>query len=301
MTGRWRMPDEAEEPGAGPSKDPPRSPRSRHHPVPDNAEMAQHSPILAAPGVLRSESYLTVQTRQAQRLILGRRFEDGTPGILGMMRFATLLRPIWSGARADDPFADWWLVRIHDAVEESERELLALKQHVELVLKRMPAMTVTVAQSVEPLRVPLTFSNPYAFRGAYLLAHYDEVVRGVLTARHVALLERDSTVTLLGEAARHARRAYLSALGYQFLGITRDDLRLMTARGVQAQAKMGAVPKDVVDGRLKAPYAPDPAPARLFTLRGAEPGIGEDDGLAATIVTEPEVAPGDGASAGVPA
>lgn len=64
----------------------------------------------ASPGPLRSESWITLQTRQAQRLVSGRRAENGTPGIVGLTRFASMLRPLWTAARADDPWADWWLL-----------------------------------------------------------------------------------------------------------------------------------------------------------------------------------------------
>lgn len=257
---------------------------------------------LPSPGALRSETYLILQTRQAQRLVQGRRAEDGTPGIVGLTRFATLLRPIWNGARADDPYADWWLVRVHDAIEESERELTALKQHIGGLLRQMPGISVSVAQSVEPVRVPLAFSNPYAFRGSYLLSQYDELVRAILTARHVALLDRDRSERLLADAGRHVRRAFTAALGYRFLGINRDDLRLLTARAKQAEDEMGALPKEVLESKLRAPHAPEPArPAsergRRFGMRGATVRpTPEAEPVAGVEVTELAAAPSDGAS-----
>lgn len=257
----------------------------------------------ASPGALRSETFLILQTRQAQRLIQGRRAEDGTPGIVGLARFATLLRPIWNGARADDPYADWWLVRVHDALDDGEQELQALKQHVDGRLTRLPGISVTVAQSVDPIRVPLTFSNPYAFRGAYLLSQYDDLVRSLLTARHVALLDRDRSERLLADAGRHVRRAFTAALGYRFLGINRDDLRLMTARARQAENEMGALPQEVLDQQLRAPYAPDPLPpaserGRRFALRASALRPTADappQSSPADVVTEAGSAPDDGA------
>ncbi len=279
-----------------------------HHPENPAASPASEPDALPSPGALRSETYLILQTRQAQRLIQGRRAEDGTPGIVGLTRFATLLRPIWNGARSDDAYADWWLVRIHDALEESERELRALMQHVDALLKQLPGISVSVAQSVDPVRIPLAFSNPYAFRGSHLLSQFDELVRGILTARHVALLDRDSSERLLAEGGRHVRRAYTSALGYRFLGINRDDLRMMTARAKQAEDAMGQLPPDVVEGRLRAPHAPDSAHAasergRRFAMRGAAVRPVSADASAPEADSEatvPAAAPTDGAEIGEP-
>ncbi|MEC9360192.1 MAG: TIGR03761 family integrating conjugative element protein [Pseudomonadota bacterium] len=209
------------------------------------------------PGALRSQSHLILQTRQSQRLVEGRKSDGGKSGILGLTGFAALLRSIWNGARAGDPYADWWLIRVQDALDESATELDALQAHVEHALQTLSGMTVTVAQSVQPISLPLTFGNPYAFRGAQLLARYDEVVRGILTARHVALFDRDTAERLLADAGRHVRRAYNAALGYRFLGINRDDVSLMTARGKQAETAMGTVPQEVMDGRLVPAHGPD--------------------------------------------
>lgn len=220
---------------------------------------------LQAPGALRSETYLTLQTRRAQLMVQGRPQGDDKQQIVGLTHFAALTRSVWNGALADDPYAHWWLLRMHQAIEESTTELKALIAHIEQLLQTIPGVTVTVAQSVEPARIPLAFTNPYGFRGAYLLAHYDEAIRRIMTARHVALLDSDGSERFLTEAGRHVRRAYNSVLRYRFLGINADDIRLMTARGKEAESVFGNLPPEVLDGRLRAPHAPNPR-ARGFAI-----------------------------------
>lgn len=240
--------------------------------APDASELLETVPgdDDASPGPLRSESWITLQTRQAQRLVGGRRAEDGTPGIVGLTRFASMLRPLWNAARADDPWADWWLLKVHDAIEQGHQELDVLLEHVSGLLKKTPNVSVTMAVSIEPLKVPLTFTNPYAFRGAYLLAKFDDLVRAVLTARHVAMLDRDSSERLIADGGRQVRRAYNSALGYRFLAISREDARLMTARIKEAEAQMGALPPDILESKLRAPFAPEIArPARGMSMSAA--------------------------------
>ncbi|GAC1626349.1 MAG: TIGR03761 family integrating conjugative element protein [Nevskia sp.] len=243
-----------------------KSPTTAATTTPDDAELFSSDALdadadEATPGPLRSESWIILQTRQAQRLVTGRRAEDGTPGIVGLTRFAAMLRPLWNAARADDPWADWWLLRVHDAIELGHQELDALLDYVNRLLKQTPNVSVTVAVSIEPLKVPLTFTNPYAFRGAYLLAKFDDLVRAVLTAKHVAMADRSSAERLIADGGRQVRRAYNTALGYRFLGITRDDARLMTARIMEAEAQMGTLPSDILDAKLRAPFAPEIARA----------------------------------------
>ena len=42
------------------------------------------------------------------------------PAIIGLLGFANLVRTIWHGARADDPYADWWLLQVHEAMVQTD-------------------------------------------------------------------------------------------------------------------------------------------------------------------------------------
>lgn len=250
-----------------------------------------------SPGALRSETSLVLQTHHSQRLVHGRGGEDGKQQIVGLVQFAALTRSVWNGALADDPYAHWWLVRMHEAIEESAAELQTLHGHVSALLQAIPGLTVSVAQSVEPIRLLLTFTNPFGFRGAYLLARFDELVRLILTARHVALADRDTSARLLADGGRNVRRAYNSVLRYRFLGINGDDVRLMTARGKEAEALMGPLPAAVLNGSLRAPHAPDPR-KRSFAIPLTARRRAPIEEPSASEVTAQMPAPSDGADRG---
>ncbi|MCW5587071.1 MAG: DUF1845 family protein, partial [Chromatiales bacterium] len=111
--------------------------------------MTDRKPIslLRQPGALRSQTSLEIQTRQAQRLVYGRRAEGGKPAIFGLLRFGTMLRPIWEGAATDDPWADWCLVQIESQLLEAKEAMESLMHQVRQQLQSQPAMDVAVAQS----------------------------------------------------------------------------------------------------------------------------------------------------------
>jgi integrating conjugative element protein (TIGR03761 family) len=220
------------------------------------------------PGALRSETWLTLETRQAQRLVHGRRAADGKAEIIGLKRFAAMLRSIWAGARTDDPYGDWWLIRIEEALEGSQGALSALEARAQECLQGHPAVDVAVAHSIEPVRIPLLFTSPHAFRGAYLIADADRVIRAILTARHVGLMNRDDSERLIYEAGRAVRRALGSARGYRYKGIGRNDLRLGTARGCEARESMGQLPESILAGTQRPRYGPATAPTGSGFGRG---------------------------------
>ena len=244
----------------------------------ESAGETRHRTAADHPGALRNETWLTIQTRQAQRLVHGRPAADGKPAIVGLTRFSTLVRQIWTGARAGDPFGDWWLLKIHDALEQSKRDVESVQRAAGARLESVAGVDVGMACSLEPVRIPLQFSHAYAFRGAYLLAAFDDAVRGLLTARHVGLMGRDESERLIADAARAVRRAFTSPAGYRFLGITRAEVRQGTARARQAADAMGTLPGEILEGKREAPYGPQAQGGfgALNTRRAARAGTDSD-------------------------
>jgi len=211
---------------------------------------------IGGPGALRGQVWLTVQTRQAQRLISGRIGTAEKPAIIGLVGFADRLRVIWQAARSDDPYADWWLIKVHEGLERV-RELVRTEQTVlDAKIEQLTAFEVAVAQSMKPYRVALQFANPYAYRGAQLIAEYDRFVRTLLTAHHVGILNSPAMESSLNATARRIRGVFAISQSYHFLGIDRTSLSQGTANAVRAREVMGEIPGDILDGSRHAPLMP---------------------------------------------
>lgn len=244
---------------------------------PTGAPAAQHE---ERAGVLRGGAVLTLQTRQAQRLVKGRGYSADKPAIIGLIGFANLVRSVWHGARADDPYADWWMLKIHDALDQAERELSEMGRAIAGRLEGTGALEVALPVSTKPSRVNLNFSNPYAFHAARVIGTFDALACQILSARHVGLVTRDETEGMLHHAGRIVRRVLQSPIGYRFLGVTRREVNHGTAKALQAIDAMGEVPGDVLAGVRRAPHAPavvsepSPDPTTDPTSLRALPNIG---------------------------
>ena len=223
---------------------------------PEQLHQPEDASVDTGPGALRGQVWLTVQTRQAQRLIRGRNGNANKPAIIGLVGFADRLRVIWQAARNDDPYADWWLVKVHEALERA-RDLVKHEQAaLDTQLEQLLALEVAVAESMKPFRIALQFANPYAYRGAQLIAEYDRFVRTLLTAHHVGLLTGAAMESLLNVCARKIRGALAIPQGYHFLNVDRAALQQGTANATRARQVMGEVPDDVMNGTHQAPLAP---------------------------------------------
>jgi integrating conjugative element protein (TIGR03761 family) len=255
---------------------------ARSDPEQGKAQSPEAAAVDTGPGALRGQVWLTVQTRQAQRLSRGRNGTAGKPAIIGLVGFADRLRVIWQAARNDDPYADWWLIQVHEALDRV-RDLIRTEQTaLNARLNQLTALEVAVAESLKPYRVALRFANPYAYRGAQLIAEYDTFVRTLLTAHHVGLLPGASMEALLNGCARKIRGAFAIPQGYHFLGIDRAALKQGTAKANRARQLMGEVPEAVLNGTEQAPLMPrnvrfPQAAARHIRLSPTEAAPTESD------------------------
>ena len=207
-------------------------------------------------GPLRGQVWLTLQTRQAQQLVRGRSATPGKPAITGLVGFAERLRVIWQAARNDDPYADWWLIKVHEGIEVAGTLIGHHQQALDTLLQQVGSMEIIIAASRKPFRMPLQFANPYAYQGARLLSAYDTLVCHALTAQHVGLLDSRSCSAELGVCARKVRSVFAIPQGYRFLGIDRPAVRQGIDESKRARQLMGEVPEDVLSGEHQAPLAP---------------------------------------------
>jgi len=207
-------------------------------------------------GPLRGQVWLTLQTRQAWQLVRGRNGTRGKQPIIGLGLFADWLRVIWQAARADDPYADWWLIKVHEAIADRDALLQRLQRALDEQLAQMGSIEVAVAESEHPYRMPLQFANPYAYQAARLVSKYDALVCAALTACHIGMLDGAARRQVIELGGRKIRSLFILPQGYRFLRIDRAGILKGGGKSTQAVQTMGVVPGDVLSGERRAPLAP---------------------------------------------
>jgi integrating conjugative element protein (TIGR03761 family) len=213
-----------------------------------------------APGVLRGKVWLTVQSQYASNLIRGRaRTLDKAP-IPGLLGFADQLRIIWAAALADDPFADWWLIKVDDALNGARSRLAQEQTALMESLQRLSSLEIRVASSRQPERVALQFTNPYAYWGAHLIARFDRVACTIMTARHVGLMTVEQANRNVQRCSAPLRRLLAVPQGYRYLNIDRETMKAGGTAAHAAIARMGELPPQVLNDTQRASLAPKLAP-----------------------------------------
>lgn len=221
-------------------------------------------------GRLTVETILTIKTRQAQQLAIGRNKSAKQSPIVGLFRFGKMTVHLWQRAQADDPFADWTLLRIEDGLKEGRQHLKQLGEQMRSLLGSIKGLHFEVADNAEPLDLKLIFATAYGYQAAQLLYEFDETMRAVLTARHVGLLNRDMADRTVYQAGHVVRSLFMLPSRWvdrtqpdmpggpipMLPGCTRQDVREATPAATLMRERLGDLPPGIADGSTRPQFAP---------------------------------------------
>jgi integrating conjugative element protein (TIGR03761 family) len=89
-----------------------------------------NEPLQLNLGSLRSAISLTLHTHHASRIWHGRPAAEGRPGIIGLNGYISVMSTMKRGAEQDDPYSDWWMLRIEDKLDDTKRCLQTQREQV---------------------------------------------------------------------------------------------------------------------------------------------------------------------------
>ena len=208
-------------------------------------------------GALRSAMKLTLHTHHAARIWHGRQASESKNGIIGLSGFVGIMNKMKRGAEQDDPYSDWWMIRIEDKLIACKTELTIIQDNLDHLMAEIPqALSIGDNLNIQPVTLPLFVNAQLGFMAVYLLTQYDDLARRLLLAHHTALIGRRDMERWLDEGAHVLRSLFGLAQQYKYSGATRDDFAASNARAREALQAFGELPQDVLDGSQRSEFAP---------------------------------------------
>jgi len=208
-------------------------------------------------GALRSAMQLTLHTHHASRIWNGRIASEGRAGIIGLSGFVSIMNKMQRGAAQDDPYSDWWMLRIESKLEDTKTRLRELREQIDQILADVPpALSLGENLNVQPVKLPLFVNAQLGFLAVYLLADFDDVARRLILAHHTALIDRRAMERWLDEGAHLLRSTFALAQQYRYSGAQRDDFAANNAVARAARDRFGELPQDVLEGTRRSRFAP---------------------------------------------
>ena len=212
------------------------------------------------PGPLRDEgSYVILHTRPGVALWDGREGskEKKIAPIFGVGRFSGSAGQIYRAASADDPWADWWLIKIDEKIAQARASLERYGKQIDELIPKNRNIKIKHTDSAGPVERDLQFPTPsYPYRIAYLIIDFDELCSTVLGMSHRGLLPKSRAHLYIDNMGKPIRAALGCTAGYRFRGVTRSDLLANNPKAQEATLLMNEVPKDIFEGKQRSPDAP---------------------------------------------
>jgi integrating conjugative element protein (TIGR03761 family) len=190
---------------------------------------------------------VVLHTYQAQNLLHGRKAQNGKPGIMGLTAFSDRLKTLWYGSRHDDPYADWYLLRIEQGLANCQQHYQALFQALDQQLAQLKGFDITLADSRQPQRFSLSLAHPYAFQGLRRLVEYDHLIRRDMTLKHLGEALPSNLQERVKGSGRLLRRVLALPQHYCHLTVNRKAVTQNTAKAQIAHQCMGEIPADILN------------------------------------------------------
>ena len=208
-------------------------------------------------GSLRSAMKLTLHTHQASRLWHGRASAEGIPGIIGLSGFLSITNKMMRGVAQDDPYSDFWMLRVEQKSDEVKSHLSLLKEQIAQVFAQVPsALSLGQNLNLQPATLSVFANSPLGFLAIYLIADYDELARQAILAHHTALVDRATLDHWLESGGHQLRSLFTLVQRYRYSGTKRDDFAANNAVARAALEKYGPLPQDILEGTRRSRYAP---------------------------------------------
>ena len=246
----------------------------------------QEAAHLRSLGSLINEDQDTMQlhTKEAFRLFMGRAKDPNGQfaQIVGGKRVAAALKCLWLLSGADNPYADWALLRheelMQDITRRLEREVNRLQQKLEA--QRNRGLQYSILRSAEPKVLLLGFKSPYGYAISDLVVHFDYYIRTVKTLVRKDQLTDDQGRQSIRELTRAIRAAFIETARFERF-LMRPELRdlcradfVPNASGDAAKRQtdviqlLGQIPSDVYSGKIQPRHS-----RRRLTLAPNEKAI----------------------------
>lgn len=207
------------------------------------------------PGRLAGTISFEIHTADAQQLFSGYGKEKTT----GLLEFGAVMGKIWDAAGRDDPYADWFLLKIYDAVVKLRNQLAVVIQDYQQKIHQVYGrehLQLTPFLSQQPVIKQLWFRTQYGYLGANVIADFDELMRTVLTANRVGVLLGKTHEDIREHYAVLIRSLFSLPSKWQDLSITREVISQSIEQAKKAKKLMGELPDKVLTKSLRSPFSP---------------------------------------------
>jgi hypothetical protein len=191
---------------------------------------------------------LVLHTTPAQMICEG----NGEPGQIGLRQFATDVNHLWRTFEQHDPYAEWQLLKIHDAIQALKAEMY---QQESLLRKQLSYLR---GIKVKPFRNPRAFvmafstANAIVLMGASLISQIDMLTCQILTLKQMGIVPQGLVHTQTYR--EKIQKIFALSEAWEESGILREEILDNTPKAKRLQKKYGQLPEEILQQTINLPF-----------------------------------------------
>ena len=195
---------------------------------------------------------ITIHTKFAQSLLNG----SWQLGKMGLFQFAKCMSDLIKAKKADDPYAEWYLLQTYKAIVEANKTLTELEAKAQSYLQNLRGITVSLWQGANPVKLPLQFTNPFSFLTAHsVIANCDYVARQIMTLDELGIIYNKDVVS-----RRHIKALVQNVFSisrkWKKTDLTRQDIKDGNLKAQQAKEMFGDIPDSILNEEVTLSIMP---------------------------------------------
>lgn len=215
--------------------------------------MVKHKVQAEKPNLLlTADNEFILHTNIAKSLFNG----NWRHGTMGLLQFATLMSELWKASKADDPYAEQYLLKTYDALEEAKSKLKEQEAILQQQLNNLRGFRVDLYHNTSPFSYQLQFATPFPFLAAMLIEHVDYVNRQLFTLNRFGLIPEKEVSP--SELMREIQAVFNVPKSWKHTGVTRKDILEGNQKSKIAQKLLGELSPTVLRKEIKFRFLAKP-------------------------------------------
>ncbi|MEO8964705.1 MAG: AcaB family transcriptional regulator [Gammaproteobacteria bacterium] len=175
-------------------------------------------------------------------------------GNIGLVQFASQVAKIYKASQADDPYADWYLMKVYDAIFTAKERLQKIEEKTASYFDNQRGLKLQYTPN-KPWQHELRIINPFSYMGAGLLTDLDHILRQIIIVRHVCA-QTESELTIK-QPIKELQNSFAVPFVWKDTKVTRTDIRSANHKALEAkEAFKESLPNDVLNEKIEFSYLP---------------------------------------------
>jgi integrating conjugative element protein (TIGR03761 family) len=178
------------------------------------------------------------------------------PGNIGLIQFSASVAKIYFACKEDDPYAEWYLLKIYNALFEAIDQIKKMEKQLSPYFLNQRGIKLHYLEKTKLWNEELHLATQFSHMGAELLTDVDHLLRQIITLQRAGVAQGENAITVR-MPIKIMQDAFSVPMGWKRTHVTREDIRADNKKAKDARAVFdGDLPEAVLKKEIEFSFLP---------------------------------------------